>query len=312
MKKIAFFSNRVGVGTTSLVYHLALTFSDSGVRVLAVDKDPQADLTAMFLTEDQSEQILAKTKRAGARNEVENIGEHLRLLPWQLGGSVFEEVLSSAWKYCDGPNEVAFKTVTYFHRMIEEAARDWAEVVLIDMGPNLGAINRAALLAADYICFPLADDLQSIEGLRHAGPCLTRWGNEWQEMKVHAPAGLSIPLGAMTPLGYVLVQPGGGSRKDEIPVVYRTAALEDIVMFGTYSVRENSDVPRIKDDPHCLARLRHYESLMPLATAARKPMFRLTLADGATGAHVLAVQDCRGDFMALARRIGAGVGILAG
>jgi len=59
----------------------------------------------------------------------------------------------------------------------------------------------------------------------------------------------------------------------------------------------------VENDPHCLAALQHYRSLMPMAMEARKPMFRLKPADGAIGAHVAAVRDCYLDFRALALRI---------
>jgi chromosome partitioning protein len=42
---IAFFNNKGGVGKTSLVYHLAWMYRDLGLRVLAADFDPQANLT---------------------------------------------------------------------------------------------------------------------------------------------------------------------------------------------------------------------------------------------------------------------------
>jgi hypothetical protein len=60
---------------------------------------------------------------------------------------------------------------------------------------------------------------------------------------------------------------------------------------------------RVEDDPHCLARLKHYRSLMPLAMEARKPIFLLKPADGAIGAHGEAVRDCYRDFKALAGSI---------
>ena len=45
MKTVAFFNNKGGVGKTSLVYHLAWMCADHGIDTLAVDLDPQANLT---------------------------------------------------------------------------------------------------------------------------------------------------------------------------------------------------------------------------------------------------------------------------
>ena len=54
---IAFFNNKGGVGKTTLVYHLSWAFADLGRHILAVDLDPQANLTASFLNEDQLEEL---------------------------------------------------------------------------------------------------------------------------------------------------------------------------------------------------------------------------------------------------------------
>jgi hypothetical protein len=65
----------------------------------------------------------------------------------------------------------------------------------------------------------------------------------------------------------------------------------------------------IDQDPDCLALLKHYRSLMPMAQEARKPMFHLKVADGAIGAHFKAAQSARRDFEALAREIGRRAGL---
>lgn len=57
MRTVAFFNNKGGVGKTTLVYHLASMIADRGENVLAVDLDPQANLTSMFLDEDELEQL---------------------------------------------------------------------------------------------------------------------------------------------------------------------------------------------------------------------------------------------------------------
>ena len=65
----------------------------------------------------------------------------------------------------------------------------------------------------------------------------------------------------------------------------------------------------IEHDPDCLATLKHFRSLMPLAQEARKPMFALRPADGAIGGHANAVRACCRDFRSLARRIAQRCGV---
>jgi hypothetical protein len=86
---------------------------------------------------------------------------------------------------------------------------------------------------------------------------------------------------------------------DRIPNEYRRSVSNDSIDANVH----------VESDPHCLAALKHYRSLMPLAMEARKPMFRLKPADGAIGAHAQAVRDCYSDFHTLALRILSAVGI---
>ncbi|MGH3822956.1 MAG: hypothetical protein ACRDRA_09015 [Pseudonocardiaceae bacterium] len=54
--------------------------------------------------------------------------------------------------------------------------------------------------------------------------------------------------------------------------------------------------PPPEPDPSCLAQLKHYHSLMPLAQEARKPVFALKPADGAFGGHAQAAQRAPADL----------------
>ncbi|MDP2992895.1 MAG: ParA family protein, partial [Deltaproteobacteria bacterium] len=54
---LTFFNNKGGVGKTSLVYHLSWMFSELGLKVVAVDLDAQANLTAAYLNEDELENL---------------------------------------------------------------------------------------------------------------------------------------------------------------------------------------------------------------------------------------------------------------
>ena len=62
-------------------------------------------------------------------------------------------------------------------------------------------------------------------------------------------------------------------------------------------------------DPHLLAHLKDYRSLMPLAQEASKPMFMLKPADGAIGGQQAAVQECYRDFRDLALKIEDRIGL---
>jgi chromosome partitioning protein len=66
----------------------------------------------------------------------------------------------------------------------------------------------------------------------------------------------------------------------------------------------------VKDDPWCLALLKHYHSLMPMAQEAHKPMFHLKVADGAIGSHFqAALTKFREGLPAARQRIAEGAGI---
>ena len=59
MKTLTFFNNKGGVGKTSLVYHLTWMFAKLGINVVAIDLDPQSNLTSAFLSEEQVEDLWA-------------------------------------------------------------------------------------------------------------------------------------------------------------------------------------------------------------------------------------------------------------
>jgi chromosome partitioning protein len=54
-----------------------------------------------------------------------------------------------------------------------------AVLAILDVGPNLGAINLAALLSADFLVIPLAADLFLLQGLKNLGPTVRGWREQW-------------------------------------------------------------------------------------------------------------------------------------
>ncbi len=327
MKTIAFFNNKGGVGKTSLVYHLAWMYAELGLNVVAADLDPQANLTSMFLAEERLEELWPDGDHPdtvfGAIRpilegtgdvtppHVEAVDERVGLVVGDLALATSEDELNSQWSKCLDRHARAFRVMSAFWRILEAASHEReASLVLVDVGPNLGAVNRAVLIAAHHVVIPLAPDLYSLQGLKNLGPTLRRWREEWGERQPRNPVeGLSLPTGAMDPAGYVVMQHGVRLSKAvkaydrwmaRIPEVYRTAVLDRAM---------GEAPPKVQDDAECLAALKHYRSLMPLAQEARKPMFLLRAADGALGGHANAVQDCYKDFRELAQRIAHRCGV---
>jgi len=319
---IAFFNNKGGVGKTSLVYHTAWMYADLGYRVLAVDLDPQSNLSIMALDEERLEELWPDDDHPKTLNgavaplfsgtgdirpaHIEPLTSSLGVIVGDLALSRIEDDLSTEWPRCLEGKERAFRVTTAFWRVMREAAaRHEANLVLIDVGPNLGAINRAALVASSHVVVPVAPDLFSLQGLKNLGPVLQQWRNTWQDALSRAPSSLGeMPQGAMMPVGYVLMQ--HAERLGRPTKAY--AKWQQRLRAGYQECVLGQSGEATEPDTNQIQLIKHYRSLMPMAMEARKPMFHLTSADGAIGAHQANVQQCREDFERLCREIARRVG----
>lgn len=323
MKTLALFNNKGGVGKTSLAYHLGFMFAELRHRVVLADLDPQANLSSLCATEDRLEAIWSLKPRPtiyGAidrlrqgvgdleRSVTEPVTSKIALVPGDLQLSEFEDDLAQQWPKCLEGDERAFRMTTSLHRAVADAGNSsGAEIAVLDVGPDFGAINRAALIAADYVLVPVAPDLFSIQGLENIGPRLEIWRKQWSDRLGRAPLlDFALPPGAMSSIGYVVTRhpalAGGAAQAfqrwiDRIPDVYRRS-------FGEPEVADLD----VESDELCLAQLKDYRSLLPMAHEAKKPMFLLKPADGAIGGHQGAVQQAYGDFKQLAENIIAAMG----
>ena len=310
---IAFFNNKDGVGKTSLVYHVSSMLADLNYRVVAADMDPQGNLSAAFLSEQRLEELWPEGARLptiyGAIEPIkrgigdlidpllERINDNLVLIPGDMGLSEFEDDLAQVWPKCQDRDERAFRVISSFWRVLQRgAAIHNAHVVIMDLGPNLGAINRAALIAADYVVMPLGPDLYSIQGLQNLGPRLRAWRAGWAERKQKNPAAnLELPNGSMTPIGYIVMQ---HSERKKYPVrAYHRWISRIPNAYREYVLEQKSlDIIPVETDTNCIAMVKHYRSLMPMSLESGKPIFHLKPGDGAIGAHVSTVRDAYKDF----------------
>src|ERR1700739_4580679 len=135
MRTIIFFNNKGGVGKTTTVYHVAWMLSEMGVRTIAVDLDPQSNLTSMFLSDERLEEIYDSSLQVTVLDSIipvvngdpynpihiEVINENLGLILGNLSLSTFEDSLSDAWLKCLNSESYSFRLTSIFNTIINDA-----------------------------------------------------------------------------------------------------------------------------------------------------------------------------------------------
>lgn len=336
MKSFVFFNNKGGVGKTTLGYHVAHMMARRGLRVVVLDYDPQCNISAAFVKADELEELWdedassydpSRTVSGCIDNVRRGKGELLAptlhraddslwLLPGHLRLSAFEQPLAEEWGRVSSMNNERALDVTLALARLAHLAADGigADVVLVDVGPSLGALNRSALLACDAVVLPVAPDLFSLQGLRNVGPTLREWREDWHAtLTMVKRRGPSPPVltHEFRPIGYVVQQhlvradrPLKAYKKwvSRIPDDYHRYVLGEPAGFSAGD----------DDDPARIFLFRHYASLVPLALDARKPMFDLKPADGINGSLYKAVASCRKDVNSLVTEIAERLGVTVG
>jgi cellulose biosynthesis protein BcsQ len=324
MKSLVFFNNKGGVGKTTLTFNIAHMLARQGIRVVVIDYDPQCNISAIFLDEPRLFEIweaedgahtvtgclepVRRGKGDVLEPVLERVADGLWLLPGHLALSRFEQTLAEEFAKTLGTNNERALDVTTSLDLLSNlaAAQVAADLLIIDVGPSLAALNRAALLACDHVALPVAPDLFSLQGLRNVGPTLKAWRQDWQMVRERGIAGKPqehLPPHEFQPLGYLVQQhlaradrPVAGYARwaQSIPADYRRFVLGEA---------PGQTVVSFEQDKHCLALIPHYASLVPIAQQARKPIFDLKQADGIGGGQIQAVARCRKNFSEIGARL---------
>ena len=149
-----------GVGKSVTAFNLAYSLHKKGKKVLAVDLDPQANLTICFGAEEVDvaigDLILAQIED----DELPNRGEYI----WERNGVDFI------------PSTIGLSAVEAKLRLemgtermlasILEPLRDDYDIILIDTSPSLGALNINAMAASDEVIVTVNPQLLAMKGLQ--------------------------------------------------------------------------------------------------------------------------------------------------
>jgi chromosome partitioning protein len=151
--KIAILSQKGGTGKTTAVRHLTDVFRHAGLSVLAVDLDPQGNLSDYFDAEPDVEPTIADvlTGAAKAPDAVHDdlIPANLQLagVELQLAGKMGRELtLRKALRDLDGRYDV----------------------ILVDCPPNLGLLTVNALVACDHALLSAEAQYFALQGVEQA------------------------------------------------------------------------------------------------------------------------------------------------
>ena len=315
MKIVSIFNNKGGVGKTTYMYHIAHLLERKGKTVLVVDLDSQCNLSAYAMSDADLERSWKTDRGNSIWNAVEPVYErmgdirkrqpsyvsqeaypNLYIVPGDVLLSNFEDSLGDSWTSAKGGNAGDLRVQSAIYRYILwAAAKIEADVVMLDLGPNLGALNRSVLVASDYFIIPISPDLFSIRGTRNLGAKLELWHKEWMQIQdAYQGNSIALPGGKPIFLGYVMQQHNIRRNTEGMTKGWsifgqrvETAVQENIID----RLEPLGQVHNWSDNTWNIGKIPNLHSLIPYSLEARKPVFDCGSKDGLKGAHITSARE---------------------
>ncbi|WP_035708495.1 ParA family protein [Niveispirillum irakense] len=308
MKSVAFFTNKGGVGKTTLVCNLAAHLSIfHGKKILIVDADPQTNATQYMFNDNTLEEVyekktaytiysMARPLSQGKGYSAENSYRRspnfeVDVLLGDPRLALIEDTLATDWN----TSGVRGLRTTFMFREFLLGCLQY-DFVFFDMGPSLGSINRSVLIGCDYFILPLSIDLFSIRATEN----ISTWLKEWKKR-------LSLQISSISDvseievsdlefrlrlLGYVNQQ--YTAKRDSSGERRAVKAYEKVMRAIPDAIQQTiiSDHQQEPDDiDYKLGSIPNLHSLIPMSQSSRKPVFKLKSGDGIVGAHFAKVTE---------------------
>ena len=169
MRTTAFQNIKGGVGKSTTVINVAAILAEQGRRVLAIDADPQANLTQFFLGTEAAETVdntmaqLLDVYAAGRSCDAEDYLHDTAIPGIQIVPSSIDLIDADIASVQTGGAIRAVRDL--LDALCEGEEEPPYDNILIDCPPSFTAASVAALYAADDVVIPVEADLFSIMGL---------------------------------------------------------------------------------------------------------------------------------------------------
>lgn len=322
MKVLSFFNNKGGVGKTTLTCNLAAHLGRKNLRVLVVDVDPQCNATILALGEERAAPLYWRESPLDEGLDVTNLWSILApiedgesavkthvlpipasenrftfdLIPGHPRVSIIEDRLSQAWRDAIGGDIGGLRRTNWVVTLANQLACRY-DLMILDLGPSLGSLNRTALLGSDFFVTPMGADVFSILGLRNISSWLRDWtaaykrGVEYCETRTPGSVkryrlATNLPIlhgfAGYTVQAYIAKFKQGQKRP--------TKAFERVTASFASEVKKNLEeffVPAMGMDQALLGEIPNMYSLVPLAQTANAPIIDLRSSDGLVGSHYI-------------------------
>ena len=327
MKSITIFNNKGGVGKTTFLCNIASYMAlRMGKRVLVIDADPQCNATSYLISESALSSLYesvshetidsfldpirhGKGYRANPINVQQSSRFGVDLIPGDPRLALSEDFLAQDWVQGRSGDARGLQTTFVFQDiMLRYSNYDY---IFIDVGPSLGAINRAVLIGSDYFVVPMSSDIFSLMAIRNISLSLIEWkrllGKGLEEYKIKEQSdyliGQNPAVWRLSFAGYLIQQYTAKTSEGQ----RRPVAAYERILRRVPGVIDKELVKRFSTlnatVEYKLGEIPNLHSIVPMSQTANAPIFDLKARDGVVGAHFAKVDEAGEIYKEIAKHL---------
>lgn len=315
---LCFFNNKGGVGKTTLACNVASYIAETeGLNVLLIDADPQCNATQLVLPDDTTERLYADATGIPEMDSLKQVllpllrgdaslgKDHkiaapstnrfgISVMPGHPHIALLEDRLSTNWTQFMGADLGGARVSNWNTQLLSQLKQQY-DLIVYDVGPSLGALNRSILIGVDYFMAPMGCDIFSLIGIENIANWIDQWrkyyDQAYAQVVARHEASLNDFAGQIRSTSSVMARFVGYTVQQYITKTIRdekraTGAYEAILAQIPKEISDSlgpfiappllpSDI-RLGDVPHMF-------SLVPLAQTAHTPIHKLTGKEGLSG-----------------------------